>query len=263
MLMILLGITGPIGHGKSTFADALTEFEPSSVRLESSLIIAELANAMHSTLSTIPKADDLKAINDWLRTLPAMLLEQLQTHATIEQLEIKEEQIQQHPVEYQKLLLHLENLARNPELAHQPISKENKESYRPFLQWLGGYLVQHVDQQIWYKEIIRQAYKAETDGCKLCIIGGVRFPQDAALIRQAGGFVIKVYRPGHLQSDILDPTERERENIPVNATVMSDGSIDALKRCAKDFLKDLTENKLQQLYQTAKYEVHSFRLTRG
>lgn len=261
--MILMGITGPIGHGKSTFAEALKSFEPASCRLESSTVIAQIANAMHNTLREVPKGDDLKAINDWLRTLPVILLEQLQTHATFEQIEIKQEMREQHPVEFQKLELHLENLERNPKLAKQPISDENKEAYRPFLQWLGGYLVQHVDAQIWYKEIIRRAYKAEAEGCKLCIVGGVRFPQDAALLRQAGGVVIKVYRPGHLQSDILDPTERERENIPVDATVMSDGTIEALERCAKDFLKDLQDNKLQPMYQTAKYELHSFRLTRG
>jgi dephospho-CoA kinase len=51
--MIILGMTGPIGHGKTTFADALSDLVPSTVHFESSLIIAEVANDMHAAFRVI------------------------------------------------------------------------------------------------------------------------------------------------------------------------------------------------------------------
>ena len=39
--MILLGLTGPIGHGKTTFADALAKIEPTTVHLETSITRAK------------------------------------------------------------------------------------------------------------------------------------------------------------------------------------------------------------------------------
>jgi hypothetical protein len=249
--MIILGMTGPIGHGKSTFAKAVKELEPTTVHLESSLIIAEIANAMHAVLHDIPDPYDVESLNNWLRSLPAILLERFGVHCTYDQIKLDQAQIEQHPVEYQKLILHVENLHRTPGMAKQPITKENKESYRPLLQWLGGYLVQRVSQTIWYDEILRRIYDAQSNGAKLCIVGGLRYPSDAAAIRHAGGIIIKVYRPGHLQNDMLDPTERERDNIPVDCTIMSNGTIDDVKNTTERVLDDIRNNRLASLYQTA------------
>lgn len=249
--MIILGMTGPIGHGKSTFAKAVKELEPTAVHLESSLVIAEIANAMQGAMQDIPDPYDVKSLNNWLRSLPAILLQHLSVHCTFEQISLDQANIEQHPVEYQKLIMHVENLHRNPDMAKMEITKENKENYRPLLQWLGGYLVQRVSQTIWYDEIMRRIYAAQAKGCQLCIVGGLRFPGDAAAIRHAGGVIIKVYRPGHLQNDMLDPTERERDNIPVDCTIMSNGTVEDVKRTTARVLEDIKNNRLASLYQTA------------
>lgn len=251
--MILLGMTGPIGHGKTTFAAALTAVEPTTVHLESSLVIAEVANAWQATLETPFDPYDINALNDWLRKLPALIENMLNIPCSYDQLRLNPDLVEQHPVEYQKLILHAENLRRNFTLAHQQINVENKESYRPLLQWLGGYLVTNVDKGIWYNELVRRAKDAETAGAKLCIVGGLRYPSDAAILRAAGGIVVKVYRPGHLQNDMLDPTERERENILVDTTIMGNGTIQDVNNCAKVFLADLKKQELQVLYQTNQY----------
>lgn len=249
--MIILGMTGPIGHGKTTFADALTAMEPSTVHFESSLIIAEVANALQAALTDIPDPYNVERLNNWLRALPAILLEIVHVRCTFEQIKLDQTAMEEHPIEFQKLILHVENLQRKPELMGQQISKENKESYRPLLQWLGGYLVQRIDSGIWYNEIVRRIRQAAAAGCQLCIVGGLRYPTDAAILRGAGAMIVKVYRPGHLQSDMLDPTERERQNIQVDCTIMSNGSVADVKKFAETFYNDLKANKLQSLYHTA------------
>ncbi len=248
--MILLGMTGPIGHGKTTLADALARLVPSTVHFESSLVIAEVADAMHACLTTIPDPYDVDALNNWLKSLPAILLELAHTHCTFEQIKIDPEDVELHPVEYQKLILHVENLQRQPKLARQNIDKDNKESYRPFLQWLGGYLVKKVNPGLWYDELVRRIKHEQQRGAELVIVGGLRFPSDATILRKAGGIVVKVYRPGHLQNDMLDPTERERENIKVDCTIMCDGGVEAVYKFAPTLLQDIKDGNIQHLYQT-------------
>jgi hypothetical protein len=243
-------MTGPIGHGKTTFAEALAELEPTTVHLETSMVVIEVANALQATLTEPLDPYDIDALNNWLKALPAILLEQLHIHTTFDQIKLMPEAIDEHPVEYQKLILHVEGLRRNFTLAHQQITTDNKEAYRPLLQWLGGYLVDKVDKGIWWNEVIRRASESEQKGCKLCIAGAVRYPTDAQIVRRAGGTIIKVYRPGHLQNDMLDPTERERDNIQADCTIKSNGTIEDVKRCAAAFLEDLKNNKLKTAYQS-------------
>ncbi|MES2971443.1 MAG: hypothetical protein V4702_03925 [Patescibacteria group bacterium] len=249
--MIIIGMTGPIGHGKSTFADGLKELVPSTVHLETSLIIAEVANAFQSALNDIPDPYNVERLNNWLRALPPILMDIVHARANFEQIKLDQIAMEEHPVEYQKLILHVENLQRRPELINQPITKDNKESFRPLLQWLGGYLVQRIDSGIWYNEIVRRIRQAAAAGCELCIVGGLRYPSDAAILRGAGAIIVKVYRPGHLQSDMLDPTERERQNIQVDCTIMSNGTVADVRKFTAIFYEDLKQNKLQSTYHTA------------
>ncbi|HSX46374.1 MAG TPA: hypothetical protein VLF87_00060 [Patescibacteria group bacterium] len=249
--MIILGMTGPIGHGKTTFADALTELEPSTVHFESSLIIAEVGNAFQAALTDIPDPYNVDRLNNWLKALPPILQEIVHVNCSYDKIKLDQQAMEEHPVEYQKLILHVENLQRKPELMKQKITKENKESFRPLLQWLGGYLVQKIDSGIWYNEIVRRIHQAVAAGAQLCIVGGLRYPTDAAILRGAGAIIVKVYRPGHLQSDLLDPTERERQNIQVDCTIMSNGSVADVKAFAKRFYADLKANKIQHTYRSA------------
>lgn len=50
---------------------------------------------------------------------------------------------------------------------------------------------------------------------------------------------------------MLDPTERERDNINVDSTVMSNGTVADVKWCARQILDDIKHNRLQVLYQTS------------
>jgi energy-coupling factor transporter ATP-binding protein EcfA2 len=251
--MIILGMTGPIGHGKTTFANALADIIPATVHLESSLIIAEVVNEWHKTIRKIPDPYDVDSLNEWIKFLPPILSNVVHAESTFDQIKLDQRLIEQHPIEYQKLIMHVENLRRNPELAKQVINKDNKESYRPILQWVGGYLVQQVDSGIWYDELVRRIEQAGHSGAELCLVGGLRFPTDANILRNAGALIVKIYRPGHLQNDMLDPTERERANIKSDCTIMSNGTVEDIRRFALRFLEDIRANKVERLYQTKNY----------
>lgn len=249
--MIILGLTGPIGHGKSSFANYLVDLEPSALHFESGLIVAEVANAMQKALNDIPDAYNVGSLNSWLHCLPSILAEKVHIECTFKDIELNQSVIEQHPIEYQKLILHVENLSRNPNLLKQDINISNKENYRPLLQWLGGYLVQKIDPGIWYNEIVRRIHAASTAGASLCVVGGIRFPNDVAIMRAAGAVIVELSRPGHLQSDTLDPTERERQNIKADCTILNNGSLADLRKFAGIFLADLKSKKLERTYHTA------------
>jgi hypothetical protein len=251
--MIILGMTGPIDHGKTTFADAVANLEPTAKQFESGMLISEVANAWQATLTAPIDPTDVDAINNWLRNLPGILLHVVHAACRFEDVTLDANEIALHPVEYQKLLLHLQNVKHDFSLAQQQITAANKETYRPLLQWLGGYLVQSVDPGIWWNEMVLRIQAAGEEGCQLAIAAALRFPGDAAVMRQAGAKIVKVYRPGHLQNDVLDPTERERESIVPDCTIVNDGSLDGVKATAEQFYRDLIAGTLQPTYNASHY----------
>lgn len=248
--MYILGMTGPIGHGKTTLASALQKLEPSTVHFESSMIVAEVANALQSKLTEIPDPYNVDELNDWLKYLPEILFKIVHIKTSFDKIKLNRQAMEAHPIEFQKLILHVENLKRKPAMLKQIIDKENKETFRPILQWLGGYLVQHVDKGIWYNEIVRRIQEVAKKGCQLCIVGGLRFPTDAVILRSTGAVIVQVYRPAHLQGDLMDPTEREREDIHADCVVMSNGTLEDVHAFAPLFYEDLKKNTLKKLYQT-------------
>jgi hypothetical protein len=250
--MILVGLTGPIGHGKTVLAEALGKLEPKSSHIETNLVISEVANGMHQALTQLPDPYNVESLNMWLEHLPRILKETVHVFCAFEQIKLIGDEVVTHPVEYQKLIMHVENLRRDPNLAKQTITQENKEVYRPFLQWLGGYLVQKVDTGIWFNEIVSRVHVFEHEGAELVTVGGLRFPKDGIILREAGGVVIKIYRPDHLQYDSLDPTERERSSLQIDSTVINNGTLEDIDVCAAKILADLRGGNLQASYHTSR-----------
>lgn len=242
--MILIGITGSIGHGKTSLAEAFLKIEPSAIHDESSKLISEFANEAKMTL---PDVFDVQQINNWLSDLTGTISDVL--HVDINsKLPLIPESTNPKDPEFIKLSEYISSLNLNKSLREEKVTEETKPNHRALLQWIGGYFVNHISRTIWYDELIRRSETAEQNDCKLYIIGGLRFPEDAEVIKKAGGKVIEVIRPNAPQPDVNDPTERERANITCDIRVINDGSLDGLATVAAKIYNDINHNTFDSIY---------------
>lgn len=253
--MYVIGITGPIGHGKTTFANLLNSVEPRCEQIESSTLIAEVANAWLSQTPAVPKKDDIAAINQWVQLLVPIVEQHLQARCRPDQLLITQEHLMTQPEHFVKLLQFIDMVQQNPELTKTPITPENKETFRPILQWLGGFLPGRLDSSLWYREIVRRIH-ASTSETVLYVVGGLRYPADANMITGAGGTVVKIYRPQVDETDLTDPTERQRHIINASVEVINDGSLDELLAVAQTLYRDLVNESLQTQYKATQTAVN-------
>lgn len=250
--MVLLGITGPIGHGKTTFASYLAQQNPQAHQIESSYVISEVADRLNKFFVwESPRQQDILSVNRWLAHLPAIVSAVTHAHIGVDDVTLTEQDIVNRPQDYEKLWDYLNAAHKNPEITSEYITSYNKEAYRPLLQWLGGFLVKHVDEGIWYNELVRRATEAQAYGCQLFIIGGVRFPGDAKILRKAKGIIIEIQRPGLDEPDMKDPTERERHSIQPDVVVINNGSLEQLLDASLRLYQDIAKNKLKEKYYAA------------
>lgn len=246
--MIIFGITGGIGHGKSTLAEAFGRVEVNARHLEAFTVIAQVVEQWHSQTSHVPNPHDLAEVNNWLALLVPILKQTVDETVDPTKLAITMNDIMAQPELYEKLFTHLQNLQKNPGLLTSRITEANKDSYRPILQWLGGFLVTKIDPGIWFNEVIRRAMQAKEEGVQLCTIGGVRFPTDAAIVRAAGGKVILIHRPLIGERDYADPTERERIHIQPDVTIINDAGLKELVMVAQRLYADIKLGRLKARY---------------
>lgn len=246
--MIILGIHGAIGHGKTTFADQLRKIEPNSAPFESSGIISEILDALHDTLTLPYENDPVAFVNRWFMNLPPILSDYLQLEVTTAQLAFTAADVEAEPVRYQKLLEHAAKLQKDPSLASEKITPENKSVYRAGLQGLGGYLVAKVSPTIWYDEIVRRMKIEESNGLSLCVAGGLRFPAEAEVLRRANGVIVEIIRPDVPEQDSQDPTEVFRKRIVTDSQVINNGDQEQLAYLAPQILDDIRAGTLKPSY---------------
>jgi hypothetical protein len=237
----LLGITGAIGSGKTTFADCLMKIEPSHAFYDTSLLVAEVADVFNKALKAELAYDTankpLDIANQVLIWLPDAISEILHQDVVWNQLAITTHHALARPEHYDKLLVYLKQTEKKPKLLDKPITPRNKSDYRALLQWLGNYLVVKVSKTIWYDELMRRATLRDQDK-NMVLIAGVRYPSDAEVVRTHGGIVIDIERPG-AQSPATDATESERQNIKPDIIVINNGSLANLDHVAETVWRDI------------------------
>jgi hypothetical protein len=248
--MVLAGISGGIGNGKSTFANFLAAASPAHYHWESSDLINEVANDLRSQALKQPSADDIPEIITWLKLLPNILEVRVHVSTNLASLKLSPKALRDNPEIHAKLFEYLRLIEQNPELAKVTIDQTNKALFRPLQQWLGGYLVSQLDG-IWYTELLKRV--RETPNMDLVTIGGVRFPNDADIIHKNSGYILSIIRPGSGDQDISDPTERYRQAIVADTTIYNNGSLQQLELCAKRIYNDLSIDKLLAEYRATSF----------
>ena len=244
MLMIFVGISGAIDHGKSTLAEYMTATTPSALHYESSDIIMEVANLLRAS-GTAPSAEDPVDICSWLQALPEILQNTAHTSVSFEDLLISPARLLSNSDQFTTLISYLRLMELMPERAKTPINRTNKNDYRMLLQWLGGYLAKTVSGQLWFEEIVTRATSSPVE---LVVAGGLRFPDDAVCLRQAGAVILSIERPAITVQDPDELTERERSQIIADSVIVNDGSLEALRLVAIQVYDDLKTDSLKPQY---------------
>lgn len=67
----------------------------------------------------------------------------------------------------------------------------------------------------------------------------VRFLKEAALVRQLGGHIFRVHRPGIVGSD-PHPSEREMSQIEADAEILNNTTVEGLRKQATTLIEELT-----------------------
>ncbi len=242
---LTIGLTGAIKHGKSTIAEQLHNFESNSVLLETGTLIVEVADAMHKVIPQPIDPQNIDWVNTWLAELPSILRTSAHIDVDTEAVQITAQKVYEKPLEFQKLFTHTAELAQDHSELSKPVTAQTKSSHRPFLQWLGGYTVMNIDTGIWYNELLR---RADATTALLRIVSGLRFKSDELVIRQAGGYIVKVVRPDAPEVDLSDPTERERESITADSIIINNGDVIELQASTYEFLNDLRAGSPKSVY---------------
>lgn len=249
--MMLVGLSGSIGSGKTTFANYLSEDVENHQHWESWQVIAEIANGLRQREMPLSNVHDLPGISLWLNPLPQLVQEVTHRKLPREDAIVTDEKVAANPEWYDKLFTYTELIQEKPDLQLGPITEERKEELRSLLQWVGGFLAKTVAGDIWYTEIVRRI--KNTPDLELSTVGGVRFPADAGALHDAGGVVLAIERPDESSPDGDDITEREVNQVPHDSLIVNDGNLDQLRACAKQVYKDLGAGALQASYQATQF----------
>jgi len=245
--MNIIGVTGQIGHGKSTFARLVGECAFSYQQFESGQVVTEVANAWQAA-TKMPPQPTQAGLNNWISLLPPIMWDIVHAETDKTLLQFTAGDQQQDPSMFDKLYQYAELVQAQPNLLRETITAENKELFRPLLQWIGGYMVKMVNPGVWYDEIVRRIQRSEAEGHDLAIVTGLRFPGDAERILSARGIIVRVIRNDAPDRDQTDPTEREQLTIPYQVTVHNNGSLAELAEAACRLHKDMSQGQMQVAY---------------
>ena len=250
----IIGITGAIGSGKTTLSNLLVQLEPDHALYESSQLVAEVADdfnaALKGELAFETTNNEVELVNQALIWFTEAIVERLHHDVTWNQLAITKQQLTTHPELFEKLFVYLTLVKTQSNLLSERITKENKTTYRPLLQWIGGYLVAKISPTIWFEEIFRRIGLHDSDK-KLIVINGMRYPAQAEFIQRRGGKIIEIIRPG-LVSDTHDITEASRAQITPDIRVINNGTPEDLQKIAEKLWLDLSVGKVDREYRASK-----------
>lgn len=249
----LLGITGAIGSGKTTFAELLGRAVQNHAHYEANGPIIEVANRfnqlLEAELNFETTDDDTEMINQVLIWMPDVISEHLHRDVSWTHIAITPKDTRAHPELYEKLFAYVKRARGDHTLTENTITADKKGDYRELLQWLGGYFVAKISPTIWYDELFRRIDMHESFR-SLVIMSGVRYISDATVVREHGGRIVRITRPGH-ETKSNDVTEAERNDIAADITVINNGTLEQLQILTETIWDDIAAGNPKQTYTAA------------
>lgn len=125
----------------------------------------------------------------------------------------------------------------NPEKKEALMDRWPYETPRVVLQKVGTDMFRNIYPDVWV-ENLKDRVKASV--CQDVVITDVRFENEARAIRELGGYIVRVERPGLPKSD-FHSSELEMDLISVDVTVVNDGSVRLLQARFKSAVFELDE----------------------
>lgn len=139
---------------------------------------------------------------------------------------------------------YLKEMLLNAELCTKEGLWETKSDFsRLMMQKIGTEIIRkQVDQDFWVKKM-REEIKIFNNSNKdiLIVIDDVRFQNEADLIKECNGMLIRINRPSLEQNNEENKhaSEIEQDNIKVDYTIINDGTTDELRQKVKEILKEI------------------------
>lgn len=245
----IIGLTGDIHSGKSTFAKELYNINPEAhAYYETGGYVIKVADAFNIEYGRT-EGSYIERVNRTLQELDYKDLFKATAILRTPQLDLAD--IEAHPDDFAELLSeYLPAVDANPHLLEKPIATGSKEDYRKLLQWLGNYFATRVNKHIWFKEIFKDVEQDDKDK-ELIITAALRKLADEISVRSNGtgtpGRIVGIIRPGHT-SDRTSPSEIERLGIKPDVIINNSGTAKQLGQLARIFYEDLRAGQLKKVY---------------
>lgn len=256
--MIVVGLTGGMGQGKSTVGEMLRGLAKVDYKadLESSYPITEVANEW---METWPKplkfpldGNVINLANELIENLPPILQRITGKTAEVKALQIKNEEasfeLHNRLIRYLVKWTLLSDHERVVQLP-TPIDPDNKGLHRALFQWIGGVTVAVVSPTIWSDLLDHRIKQLSERGYKLVTVGGIRYSHDAEMIHANNGLVLRVARPNSDESS--DVTEISMNHIMPDAQLYNDGSLEQLEKVVRGLWRDLQTGETKPEYQAS------------
>lgn len=116
-----------------------------------------------------------------------------------------------------------------------PYINAHKENFRLILQgWGTNFRRQLQDDQYWTTEWLKRVVRLD-DTFRYVFTTDVRFLNEASLIREAGGILVRIVRPGIISDG--HASEVEQDKIVADFTILNDSTTQDLRNKLKQELK--------------------------
>jgi len=122
------------------------------------------------------------------------------------------------------------------------VIEQLKDRFRPLLQWWGTEFRREMTDKDYWLPGLDRALATRKAGALVCVTD-VRFLNEAHLIRDRGGILVRIVRDLYREDEDSHASECESERITVDLTIHNSGLPDELLEKARGLLRVLRSGK--------------------